>query len=95
MQLEAVLEAVHGLEEDDPQQRGSTVILELRVARLHLDPAILREGTVNSIDPDKWRPLIMSFQEFYGLGERLPPSRLAEIPEALYLSPDVARARLD
>ncbi|MEO8991037.1 MAG: hypothetical protein ABI291_11230 [Acidobacteriaceae bacterium] len=32
---------------------------------------------------DKWRSLIMSFCEFYGLGERLrPPSTLATIPEA-------------
>ena len=25
------------------------------------------DGWPNRIDPDKWRPLIMSFQKFYGL----------------------------
>jgi hypothetical protein len=27
---------------------------------------------------------VMSFCEFYGLGKRLHPSRLAEIPESMY-----------
>jgi hypothetical protein len=36
----------------------------------------------------------MSFQEFYGLGPgKVHPSGLGEIPEALYRSPDVDRAR--
>jgi DNA mismatch endonuclease (patch repair protein) len=37
-----------------------------------------------SIDPDKWRPLVMSFAQFYGLGDRVQPSKLAEIPEEAY-----------
>ena len=41
-------------------------------------------GTGHRIDPDRWRPLIMSFQHFYGLGDRLHPSRLASIDEELY-----------
>jgi hypothetical protein len=41
-------------------------------------------GTENRVDPDKWRPLIMSFCQFYGLGERIAYSTLAEIPEAAY-----------
>ncbi len=37
------------------------------------------------IDPDAWRPLIMSSQRFYGLtGEQVADSRLAEIPESAY-----------
>jgi hypothetical protein len=43
---------------------------------------------------DKWRPLIMSFQKFYGLGGQVYDSRLAEIPEILYHSPDMDRARI-
>jgi hypothetical protein len=41
-----------------------------------IDEGILMDGAENRIDPDKWRPLIMSFCQFYGLGE-LPtvPSR--------------------
>ncbi|MGU7783248.1 hypothetical protein [Burkholderia sp. PU8-34] len=44
--------------------------------------------------PNKWSPLIMSFQKFYVLASRqVHASRLAEIPEHLYRSPDVDRAR--
>ncbi|WP_017985800.1 hypothetical protein [Amycolatopsis methanolica] len=35
----------------------------------------------------------MSFQEFYGLGGKLRRSELAQIPEVLYRSPDVDRAK--
>ncbi len=38
----------------------------------------------NRIDPNRWRPLIMSFQRFYGLGTELRPSRLAAITEESY-----------
>jgi hypothetical protein len=30
------------------------------------------------IDPVKWRPLIMSFCRFFGVGDEVHPSRLAE-----------------
>lgn len=59
---------------------------------MHVDRAILMDGHPNRIDPDKWRPLIMSFQEYYGLGPKLHPSRLGEIPEELYRTPDFERA---
>jgi hypothetical protein len=41
--------------------------------------SILKTEARHHIDPDRWRPLIMSFLEFYGLGERVHRSRLAEI----------------
>jgi len=41
-------------------------------------------GTEHRVDPDAWRPLIMSFQRFYGLGAELHPSRLATIREEWY-----------
>ncbi len=46
----------------------------------------------NRVDPDKWRPLIMSFQEFYGLGEKVHASTLGTIPERLYRTPDIEEA---
>jgi flavin reductase (DIM6/NTAB) family NADH-FMN oxidoreductase RutF len=94
VQLEAVLEAHHSLAASDEQQRGRLLTLEVRVQRVHLDEAILLAGHANRVDPDKWRPLIMSFQHLYGLGPRVRDSTLAQIPEALYRSPDVDRARL-
>jgi flavin reductase (DIM6/NTAB) family NADH-FMN oxidoreductase RutF len=88
VQLEAVVEAIHPVGEG-----GRIVSIETRVLRVHLDDSILMDGEVNRVDPDKWRPLIMSFQQFYGLGPQVHASTLAEIPEALYRSPDVDRAR--
>ena len=93
VQLEAVVEAVHGLAANDPAVRGRTNVIEVRIQRVHVDPSIMMEGQQNRIDPDKWRPLILSFQEFYGLGPKVHASRLGTIPEALYRSPDVDRAR--
>lgn len=55
--------------------------------------SILIAGQANRIDPDKWRPLITSFQEFYGLGPKIHPSKLGEIPEEMYRTPDFERAR--
>jgi flavin reductase (DIM6/NTAB) family NADH-FMN oxidoreductase RutF len=84
VQLEAKLERVHKLEEDDDQRKGSLVGLEVRVTRVHVDTSIQMDGAENRIDPDKWRPLIMSFQKFYGLGPQLHESTLATIPEEMY-----------
>ncbi len=94
VQLEAVVEAVHGIADDDAALRGRLLNIEVRVVRVHLDESIVMDGHPNRVDPDRWRPLIMSFQKFYGLArEQLHPSALASIPEAMYRSPDVDRAR--
>ena len=43
------------------------------------------EGHKNRIDPDKWHPMIMSFQELYGLKEKMvDESVLAKIGEEEY-----------
>ncbi|BAM92944.1 hypothetical protein S58_69780 [Bradyrhizobium oligotrophicum S58] len=93
VQLEARVEAVHGIADDDAILKGHIQCFEVRVQRVHVDPAILMDGARDRIDPDKWRPLIMSFQQFYGLGPRVHDSRLGTIPEAAYRTPDVDRAR--
>jgi len=95
VQMEAVVEAVHGLSEGDIMQRGKIVTFELRIQRVHLEESIIMDGHPNRVDPDKWRPLIMSFQQFYGLGEQVHQSTLAEIPEHLYNSYDRERAIAD
>ena len=91
VQLEAVLEHQHGYDEDGPLA-GFISVLEARITRVHVEESILMEGHSNRIDPDKWRPLIMSFQEFYGLGPKLHPSTLGLIPEEMYRTPDFERA---
>ncbi|MET0936930.1 MAG: flavin reductase family protein [Luteibacter sp.] len=82
--LEAVLAAVHGIGEDSDELRGAIKLFEVRVQRVHVHPDMLMAGKANRIDPDKWSPLIMSFQKFYGLGSQVHSSRLAEIPEEAY-----------
>ena len=86
--LEAVLVAVHPLGEMDPAHRGSLVALEVRVVRVHVQDSIRLDGHADRIDPRLWRPLIMSFQHYFGLGEALPPSTLARIPESAYRPAD-------
>ncbi len=58
--------------------------VQLDVRRVHAHPSVLVPGRPDRIDPDRWRPLIMSFQQFYGLDGRVSPSRLASIDEELY-----------
>jgi flavin reductase (DIM6/NTAB) family NADH-FMN oxidoreductase RutF len=85
VQLEATVEAVHGLSEGDAKWRGRLVSIEVRVTRVHVNETLLVDGGRDRIDPDKWRPLIMSFQQFYGLApDRLCESTLARISESLY-----------
>jgi flavin reductase (DIM6/NTAB) family NADH-FMN oxidoreductase RutF len=92
--LEAVVEAIHGIAEDDPAQAGRLVSIEVRIQRVFVHPELLMEGRPNRIDPDRWRPLIMEFQNFYGLTpQKLQPSRLATIDESHYRGPDVDRSR--
>jgi flavin reductase (DIM6/NTAB) family NADH-FMN oxidoreductase RutF len=85
--MEAVVEAEH------PVGDGGIVTFEVRVQRVWVHDDIREPGTRDHIDPDRWRPLIMSFQQLYGLGPRVRESTLATIPEHLYRGPDIDRAR--
>ncbi|MGQ0686493.1 flavin reductase family protein [Bradyrhizobium sp.] len=87
VQMEAKLAHVHELARDENIWRGAAAI-ELRITRVHAHSSIMMEGEANRIDPDKWRPLIMSFQQFYGLTpEKLHRSELGRIPERYYKPP--------
>jgi len=93
VQMEGVVAAKHDLMEDDDVARGKIVTFEVRVTRVHIHPDILMDGLSNRVDPNKWRPLIMSFQRYYGIGPEVHESRLAKIPEEIYRMPDIARSR--
>jgi flavin reductase (DIM6/NTAB) family NADH-FMN oxidoreductase RutF len=93
VQMEAKLQSMHPIAAEDENQNGKILTMEFRILRVYLDQAILIKGSPNRVDPDKWKPLIMSFQKFYGLGGQVHPSRLATIPEILYHSPDLDKAR--
>jgi flavin reductase (DIM6/NTAB) family NADH-FMN oxidoreductase RutF len=52
---------------------------EVHIVRLHVEESLLEsKGPRPHIDPEKWRPLIMSFCRFFGIGGEVHPSRLAE-----------------
>ena len=73
--LEACVESVHETDH---------ALVVAQVVRVHVHPGIRAVGHPNRIDPDRWRPLLMSFQRFYGLGGELRPSRLATVDEEHY-----------
>ena len=83
VQLEAVLETTHHFGHR-PGKETTALAFEVRIVLAHLDERLLAPGKPDHIDPDRWRPLMMSFCQFYGLGERVAPSALAEIPEERY-----------
>ena len=69
IQLEAVLETVRpfGTRLDkDP----TALAFEVRIVMSHVEPSLLVAGQQDRVDPDKWRPLLMSFCRFYGFGDR-------------------------
>ena len=84
VQLEATFVERHPLALDDPDRAGKLVAIEVRIRRVHVAESLLVPGQPNRIDPLRWRPIIMSFQQFFGLGGIVHPSRLAEIPESAY-----------
>ena len=59
----------------------SASAFEVHVTRLHVEDALLVPGNHPDrphIDPVEWRPLIMTFCRFFGTGDEVHPSRLAE-----------------
>ncbi len=72
--------ALAGTETDE----APTWLFEVAMQRVHVYPELRVAGHANRVDPDRWRPLIMSFQHFYGLGAQVSPSRLSTIDEEWY-----------
>ncbi|KAI9897351.1 hypothetical protein N3K66_007207 [Trichothecium roseum] len=91
VQMECRLAAVHGLMEDergatgDGGRAGILVALEMDVVRVRVAHGLRMAGHANRVDPDRWRPMIMSFQHLYGLAPgKLGESALARIDEEHY-----------
>jgi flavin reductase (DIM6/NTAB) family NADH-FMN oxidoreductase RutF len=52
---------------------------EVHIVRLHVEESLLvGDGPRPHIDAEQWRPLLMSFCRFFGVGREVHPSRLAE-----------------
>ncbi|KAI0437593.1 hypothetical protein F4803DRAFT_537990 [Xylaria telfairii] len=85
VQMECQVVQVNGLRKDLPDRAGLILAIEVRVLRVHVLRSLRMEGYPNRVDPDKWRPLIMSFQEFYGLRDgKVAASGLGQINEEKY-----------
>jgi len=75
VQLEAVIENIYALGSPD----DCAAAIEARVVRVYMEESILNSEKRHYVDTDKWKPLIMSFCEFYGLGSKVHPSKLAKV----------------
>ncbi len=65
----------------------SANMFEVHIVKLHVDEKLLvGDGPRPHIDAVRWRPLIMSFCRFFGLGGEVHPSRLAESDFMKFLS---------
>lgn len=82
-QMEAELVGVYEMFQDSDVK--GFIALEVKVLRTHVEESIMMKGHKNRIDPDLWHPMVMSFQELYGLNPRkIAPSVLALIQEEEY-----------
>lgn len=81
--LEAVVERIDSFARNDPRMAVPACAIEVRIVRAHVAEELVVPGT-ERIDPDKWRPLVMSFRELRTLGPRARESRLARGPEEAY-----------
>ncbi|WP_068618444.1 flavin reductase family protein [Paenibacillus tuaregi] len=72
--LEAKLVKIHSVEEP-----SSLVAIEMRVHRVHVEQNLLMDASSSYIDPAKWKPMIMNFCEYFGLGPQLSHSKLAPV----------------
>lgn len=53
--------------------------VELTILLSHIDDSIVDDQNRFHVDSRKWKPLIMSFCDYYGLGGNLHDSRLAKV----------------
>jgi flavin reductase (DIM6/NTAB) family NADH-FMN oxidoreductase RutF len=85
VQMEAEIVGTYGLMDDVEEHKGGLLAIEVKILRVHIEDGLRLAGYENRIDPDKWEPVIMCFQELYGMGEKkLVKSELAKIDEERY-----------
>ena len=79
VQMEAELVGVHEM------GGGLGLAMEVKILRTHVEDELRLAGYENRMDPDKWHPMVMSFQHLYGLAPtKVTTSMLAEINEESY-----------
>jgi flavin reductase (DIM6/NTAB) family NADH-FMN oxidoreductase RutF len=84
VQLEARVVSMRVFAAEDARMAIPACAVEVRIQRAHIEESLLDHPQGCRIDPDKWRPLIMSFRRFYGISDSIHPSRLGKGPESAY-----------
>jgi flavin reductase (DIM6/NTAB) family NADH-FMN oxidoreductase RutF len=84
--LEGAVRTVHPLDGVDDPGQADCFAVEIAVTRIHVRESLRVADHPNRIDPERWEPLLLSFQRFFALGEEAMPSRLASIDEEWYRS---------
>jgi len=82
--LEGRVTDLHPLGGAPTADDASVLAVEIAVTRVHVRESLRLAGYPNRIDPERWHPLLLSFQRFFGLGDEAHPSRLASIDEDWY-----------
>jgi flavin reductase (DIM6/NTAB) family NADH-FMN oxidoreductase RutF len=84
VQLEAKVVSVRPFARGDGRMAVPACATEVHIQETHVEESLLRGE--DRIDPDRWRPLIMSFRELFSLAAnaRETPSRLARGPESAW-----------
>jgi flavin reductase (DIM6/NTAB) family NADH-FMN oxidoreductase RutF len=73
--IEAKIARIHPVGGED--QHLAT--LEAQTLKVHVEEQLIDPNFRHHISPERWRPLIMSFLEFYGLSGQVFGSRLAKV----------------
>lgn len=86
VQMEAEYFGHYEMMTDLPDEgKGFILAIEVKVLKTYIDEKLKLVGHANRVDPDLWRPMIMSFQYLFGLKDREgKPSTLANVKEELY-----------
>jgi len=82
--LEGRVVGLHPLGGAPSAEDASLLAVEVAITRVHVRESLRLAGHANRVDPERWHPLLLSFQRFFGLGDEAHPSRLATIDEEWY-----------
>lgn len=93
IQIEATVINKYGAPPEGVDWDGAMTLFEVRLELMHVHPEVLTDGDVKRIDPEKWQPLVSTFQNFTGIAQgrsgRGRPARL-DLPDRPR-NPDRAR----
>jgi flavin reductase (DIM6/NTAB) family NADH-FMN oxidoreductase RutF len=84
VRLEARVRNIQAFAQQDPRLAIPACAVEVNILRVEVDNDLRDAHHPNRIDPQRWRPLIMSFRRFFGITPLDQNSRLGAAPEEIY-----------